>query len=329
MEKVSWGILSTANIGVTKVIPAMQQSKLCSIDAIGSRNIANAEKVAKKLGIPKTYGSYEELLADDSITAIYNPLPNHLHVHWTIKALEAGKHVLCEKPIGLNATDAQKLYDAAKKFPKLKVMEAFMYRYHPQWIQVKKWISEGKIGDLKAIQSIFVYHNIDPKNVRNQADIGGGGLLDIGCYNISFSRFITGREPIRVSSDVDRDPVMKTDRAVSAIMDFGDINSSFISSTQMAPHQNANIIGNKGRIFMELPFNAPSEEGAVIHLHNEDGIETVTTVAVDQYSLQGDMFSRAILDDTPVATPLGDAVNNMKVIDAIFKAGDVNGWVEV
>jgi predicted dehydrogenase len=195
MNKVRWGILSTAKIGLEKVIPAMQKGQYSLIDAIASRNLVRAQKAAEKLNIPKSYGNYEQLLADPDIDAVYIPLPNHLHVPWSRKALQAGKHVLCEKPIGLTLSEAQELLRESKQYPQLKIMEAFMYRHHPQWQLAKKWIEEGKIGDLQAIQSFFSYHNLDPNNIRNKADIGGGGLMDIGCYCISLSRFIFFDEP--------------------------------------------------------------------------------------------------------------------------------------
>ncbi|MBK8391597.1 MAG: Gfo/Idh/MocA family oxidoreductase [Saprospiraceae bacterium] len=327
MRKVSWGVISTANIGVKKVIPGMQMSEFISVDAISSRSLESAQSAAAELNIPKAYGSYEALLADPDIEAIYNPLPNHLHVDWSIKCLEAGKHVLCEKPLGLDAKDAQRLVDAAANYPQLKVMEAFMYRFHPQWVQVKKWLDDNAIGKIKAINSIFTYYNDDPANVRNQVNIGGGGLLDIGCYNISISRYITNAEPIRVIGTIDRDPEMHVDRLVSGILQFGDIPSTFICSTQSYFQQGAQIIGENGRIEIDVPFNAPNDKPSLVHLCKNGEKETVATDAVDQYMLEGEVFSRAIVMDTAVPTPLSDAINNMKVIDAIFESGEKGGWV--
>ena len=233
MARVRWGILSTANIGTEKVIPAMQHGDLCEILAIASRSIETAVEVARRLGIPKAYGSYEELLEDPEINAIYNPLPNHLHVHWSIRALEAGKHVLCEKPIGLSSAEGQQLVDAGKQHPNLKLMEAFMYRHHPQWQRARQIVREGGIGKLLTIQSAFSYFNDDGDNIRNRADIGGGGIMDIGCYPISLSRFIFDAEPTRVVSTLDRDPSFQTDRRASVILDFGGLTSTFTCSTQI------------------------------------------------------------------------------------------------
>ena len=219
-NKVRWGIISTAKIGRLKVIPGIQKSDICEVTAISSRNQQQADEAAQKLGIPKAYGSYEALLADPDIDAIYNPLPNHMHVDWSIKAIEAGKHVLCEKPIGLDTTDAQRLLSKSQEYPNLKVMEAFMYRFHPQWIKAKELVKNGSIGEVKTVQSFFSYFNVDPNNIRNKADIGGGGLMDIGCYCISFPRFIFEEEPLRAVGLLDYDPVMKTDRIASGMMDF-------------------------------------------------------------------------------------------------------------
>lgn len=329
MQTISWGILSTAKIGRTKVIPAMQKGKFTSIDAICSRNIASAQKTAQALGIPKAYGSYEELLADPDIQAIYIPVPNHMHVEWTLKCLAAGKHVLCEKPIGLNAEAAADLMAEAAKYPQLKVMEAFMYRHHPQWIQAKAWVESGAIGRLVTIQSTFSYFNADPNNVRNQAGIGGGGLLDIGCYCISLSRFITGQEPKKVVGIMEVDPVMQMDRLASGILDFGELTSTFTCSTQMAPHQVVHIYGTEGRVEIEIPFNAPQEDPCRIFLHKGGKTEECVLPVADQYTIQGDLFSQAILEDKPVPTPLSDALGNMKVIDALFKSAETEAWVKM
>ena len=220
MNKIRWGVLSTARIGTNHVIPAMQQGTYSAVTAIGSRDQQRADDVAQKMGIGKAYGSYAELLADPEVDAVYNPLPNEQHVAWSIKALEAGKHVLCEKPIALTADEAQTLVDAAAHYPRLKIMEAFMYRFHPQWQRAKQLVTSGAIGDLRTIQSFFSYTNLDPTNIRNRVENGGGGLMDIGCYNISFSRFIFGEEPKRVVSMVEYDPTFKTDRLVSGMLDF-------------------------------------------------------------------------------------------------------------
>jgi len=320
MKKVRWGILSTANIGREKVIPAMQAGNLCDVVAIASRNKEEGTAAAKQLNIPVVYDAYEKLLSDPQIDAVYIPLPNHLHVPWANNALKAGKHVLCEKPIGLTVAEAEKLVAAAKEYPQLKIMEAFMYRFHPQWQQAKKMISDGKIGELKTIHSFFSYYNADPNNIRNQKDIGGGGMMDIGCYNISISRFIFGKEPSAISGIAEYDPVMGTDRIASGMMDFENGTSTFTCSTQLTPYQRVNIFGTEARIEIEIPFNAPPDRLTRMWWHTNKETKEIVFPIVNQYTLQGDAFSKAILNNEPVPTPLEDAVNNMKVMEAFFKS---------
>jgi predicted dehydrogenase len=328
-QRVKWGILSTANIGTQKVIPAMQQGDFCEIIAISSRSMDKAKTAAKELDIPRAYGSYEDLLADPDIEAIYNPLPNHLHVPWSIKALEAGKHVLCEKPIALTSEEAESLVSEAENFPDLKIMEAFMYRHHPQWQQAKTWVENGKIGELRTIQSFFSYHNMDPDNIRNKPEIGGGGIMDIGCYNISLSRFIFDAEPQQAIGIIDYDPNFHTDRLGSGILDFGRGTSTFTYSTQLQPYQRANILGTKGRIEIEIPFNAPPDAPCKIWLIQGSEVTPVELDAADQYTIQGDLFSKAIINDSRVPTPLSDAVKNMQVIEAMVESGKTSTWIEL
>ena len=329
MSKIRWGVLSTARIGQNHVIPAMQQGHYSEVSAIASRDKQRAETVAQKFGIPKAYGSYDQLLADRDVDAIYIPLPNEQHVPWSIKALEAGKHVLCEKPIALTADEAQTLVDAAARYPQLKIMEAFMYRFHPQWQRAQQLVTDGAIGDLRTIQSFFAYSNLDPTNIRNQADHGGGGLMDIGCYNISFSRFIFGAEPARVCSMVEYDPHFNTDRLVSGMLDFGGGTATFTCSTQLSPYQRVNILGTTGRIEIEIPVNAPAKRPCRIWYAHDSTTDELVLEVSNQYTLQGDAFSRAIAENTPVPTPLEDAVANMRVIDAIYQSGRAGKWVNL
>jgi predicted dehydrogenase len=333
MQPVNWGIISTAKIGTEKVIPAMQKSRHCRIQAIASRDLALAKKWAQTLGIPKAYGSYEELLADPDIEAVYNPLPNHLHVPWSIKAAEAGKHVLCEKPIALDAKEAQTLVEARDRTGKL-ITEAFMVRGHPQWLRARDLVREGRIGELRAIQGFFSYFLADPKNVRNMADIGGGGLYDIGCYPIVTSRFLFEAEPTRVVGLIERDPVLKIDRLASAILDYPKGQASFVCSTQLVPYQRMQIFGTKGRIAVEIPFNAPPDKPCRIFVDDGSGLGDVSQKVesfpvCDQYAIQGDLFSEAIRGGKPVAFPLDDAVKNMRVIDALFRSARNNAWERV
>lgn len=320
MNKVRWGVLSTSKFAQNKIIPAVKLCQHAEIIAVASRDLEKAREETQRLNIAKAFGSYEELLADAEIDAVYNPLANHLHVPWTLKALEAGKHVLCEKPIGLTSAEAEQLLNETKKYPKLKVMEAFMYRLHPQWQLAKRLVDEGKIGELRTIHSFFSYYNINPDNIRNKAGIGGGGMMDIGCYNISLSRFIFGEEPKRVMGIVEFDPQFQTDRLASGLLDFGRGTATFTCSTQLSPYQRVNIYGTEGRIEIEIPFNAPPDKPTRMWHQQGDKIEEITFDICDQYTIEFDLFSLAVLDDTPVPTPLEDAVANMKVIEAVFES---------
>ena len=326
MDKVRWGVIGTGKIGLQKVIPAMQRARYCAVNAIASRDRERARAAAGPLGIPITYGSYEALLADPDIDAVYITLPNHLHVSASIQALEAGKHVLCEKPIGLDAADAERLAYAAAGHPTLKVMEAFMYRHHPQWQKACEIVRGGGIGQLRAIHTAFSYFNVDGSNIRNQRDAGGGGLMDIGCYAISLSRLVFANEPHRVVATATVDPTFGTDSLTSALLDFRGGPALFTCSTQLVPYQRVQIFGTDGRVELEIPFNAPPDAAHFLWHQRGSDITTVDVGRHDQYLIQGDLFSRAILDNTPVPTPLSDAVANMRVIDRIFRSVQTGRW---
>jgi predicted dehydrogenase len=329
-RKVLWGVLGAANIAVQKVIPAMQRGEWCEIAAIASRDANKAEQAAGDLDIPKAYGSYEDLLADPEIEAIYNPLPNHLHVPWSIRAAEAGKHVLCEKPVALDAHQARKLFEAQARTG-VKIGEAFMVRTHPQWLRARELVRAGRIGDLRSIMGFFSYFNRDAANIRNVADWGGGGLMDIGCYPIYTSRFIFEEEPRRVMALLERDPEMHTDRLTSGMLDFPSGQSVFTCSTQLVPYQRMQLFGTTGRIEIEIPFNAPNHRPC--HIFVDDGsdlfgagVETESFPVCDQYTIQGDIFSRAIRGEGEVPVPLEDAIRNMAVIDALVKSAESGRW---
>ncbi len=254
--RIRWGILGVARIATEKVIPAMQGGQWSEVTAIASRDLAKARAAAARLGIPKAYGSYDELLNDPDVDAIYNPLPNHLHVPWSTKAAERGKHVLCEKPIALSADEARQLI-AVRDRTGVKIEEAFMVRTHPQWLKARELVHEGRLGDLRSILGVFSYFNRDPANVRHTPEYGGGGLLDIGCYLINTSRFMFGREPQRVIGVLEYDPDFRIDRLATIMLDFGDGHAAGTCSTQMVFHQRMHIFGTRGRIEIEIPFNAP------------------------------------------------------------------------
>lgn len=327
MTKVRWGVLGAAKIAIEKIIPAMKNSRFCDVVAIASRDFEKARAVAKRLTIPNAFGSYEALLQSPDVDAVYIPLPNHLHVPWSIQALRAGKHVLCEKPIALSAAEAEQLLAEAQKYPRLKIMEAFMYRFHPQWQRARQLIHDGKIGELRTVHSFFSYHNVDPGNIRNLADIGGGGLMDIGCYGVSLSRFIFNAEPRRACGMMEYDPQFKVDRLTSAMLEFSAGTAIFTCATQLAPFQRVHIFGTGGRIEIEIPFNAPPDKPCRIWHQSQGKLKEITFDICDQYTIQGDLFALAVLKDTPVPTPLDDAIANMKVIDAITASAQQGQWM--
>ena len=329
-DRLRWGILSTARIARDKVIPAMLKASNVEVVAIASRQLEAAQNVASALRLDRAHGSYEALLEDPEVDAVYVPLPNHLHVDWSIRALEAGKHVLCEKPLGMDADDAERLAAAGEAHPELKLMEGFMYRFHPQWIDMKRLVDEGAIGQLQQVHSHFSYFKLDPANIRNQPEVGGGGLMDIGCYDVSLARYLFGREPLRVVASVDLDPELGVDRLVSALLDFGSgRTATFTCGTQMLRYQRAQAFGSEGRLELEIPFNAPPDGPCRSWHETDEGTFERVYDRVDQYTLQAEAFSRAVLEDEPVPLPIADGVANMRVLDAIKASSRENGWVAV
>ena len=330
IDKVRWGILGTAKIALTKVIPAMQRSSWCEVTAIASRGLSKAKETAGELHIPNAYGSYEELLADNDVEVVYNALPNHLHVPWTVSAADSGKHVLCEKPIALNAEEAKTLIDVRNRTG-VQIQEAFMVRTHPQWLETRKMIRSGRIGSLCSITGFFSYFNLDPANIRNQVEFGGGALMDIGCYPISISRFMYDAEPLRVLGVIERDPVFRTDTLTTAVLDFPNGHSSFSCSTRLVPYQRMMFFGTEGRIEVLIPFNAPSDRPTQILLDNgrdlTGGSAEITEFPIcDQYEIQASLFSQAIRKNRAQEIPLEDAINNMVVIDAVFRSATTRQW---
>ena len=321
MKKLRWGILGTSKFAREKIVPAMRQAAHAEFTAVASRDGAKAERFARETGINRTFASYEALLADPEIDVIYNPLANHLHVPLTIQALRSDKHVLCEKPISVTSAEAETLLEESRRHPTLKVMEAFMYRLHPQWQRTRELLRDGAIGEVRTVQSVFSYYNRDGSNIRNRADVGGGAMLDIGCYCVSLSRFIFEAEPLNARSSVEYDPEFGTDRKTSGILEFEKGTSTFTCATQIAPHQRVNIFGTDGRIEIEIPFNAPPDRPTRIWLQRKDGkIEEIEFGVCDQYTIQADLFSLAVINNGPVPTPIEDAVANMKAIEAVMSA---------
>jgi predicted dehydrogenase len=332
-SKVRWGVLGVARIATQKVIPAMIRGQLTDVVAIASRDTDKAKQAAATFGIPRAYGSYEELLTDPDIEAVYNPLPNHLHVEWTTRAAEAGKHVLCEKPIAMSAAEAERLLHVRDRTG-VHIQEAFMVRTHPQWIAAQEIARSGRLGDVRAIAGFFSYFNDNPANVRNIRDFGGGALYDIGCYLINTARFIFGREPQSVAAVIEPDPRFGVDVLTSFLLDFGPGQTTALCSTQLVPSQRVLIFGTRGRLEIEIPFNAPPDRPCRIFVDDGSGLGDASARiesfdVIDQYTVQGDLFARAMREGTPLAFPLEDAVANMRVLDAVFRAGRSGRWEEL
>ncbi|WP_336080967.1 Gfo/Idh/MocA family protein [Thalassospira sp. CH_XMU1448-2] len=331
-RQINWGILSTAQIGLEKVIPAIQKSKSSNVLGIASRSAARSARAANDLGIQKSYASYEALIADPDIDAIYNPLPNHMHVDWTLAATRAGKHVLCEKPVGLNARDAERLRECPKN---VLVAEAFMVRYHPQWLRVREMVRSGELGEVRAIQAAFSYFNNDGKNIRNSPEAGGGAIMDIGCYPITAGRFLFEDEPLRVAALIDRDPQFKTDRMASVVADFGRGRQlSFIVSTQLCPYQTLNVFGTKARAEIMIPYNAPADEETALIVDRGESLDGSLAgcemlPACDQYTEQAEKFAQAVLGRTALPYGIEDSIASMRVLDAVFASEEQNKWVNV
>lgn len=330
MQPVRWGVLGVSKFAMTKVIPAMKSCAYARIEGIASRDGDKAREAAARMGIPKSYGSYEEMLADPEIDVIYNPLPNHLHVPWSIKAAAAGKHVLCEKPVAMNTAEVRELI-AARDRNGVQIAEAFMVRTHPQWVRAVEIAQSGEIGELRAVQTAFGYHNVDGNNIRNRADIGGGALMDVGCYGVFVSRWLFGGEPRRVIGLVERDRNFGTDRLTSALLDFDTGQASFVCGTQQTPFQRVQIIGSKARIEIQVPFNAIPGERMKFWIDDGSDLRGAAAkleeaTACDQYTIQGDLFSEAVRGQHAVAVPLENAFGNMAVIEALFASAKSGHW---
>lgn len=333
-KKVRWGIVSTADIGMKKVIPGILKSEHSEVVALASRDLRRAEAALKTLGLPnaRAYGSYEELFADPNVDAVYNPLPNHLHVPMTLAAAKAGKHVLCEKPIAMSAAEAETLRQAPHG---VLISEAFMVRHHPQWHRAREIVRSGELGRVHLVRAAFLYFNDDPQNVRNLADIGGGGVYDIGCYCVIAGRYLFEAEPRRVVALVDRDPSFRTDRLASVIVDFGEGRQlSFVCGTQTAVRQTVEVLGTEANLEIVVPFNAPPDEKTALLVGSGGPADRSLyrreiMPAVDQYAEQAEAFALAVLGEQPLLFGIEDAVNQMKILDAIFRSDKSGGWESV
>jgi predicted dehydrogenase len=330
-KKVKWGILSAAAIARKRAVPGMLQCELAEVSAVASRSLEKAQQFAKEFSIPKAYGSYEELISDPEIEAIYNPLPNHLHVEWSVRAASRGKHVLCEKPVARTVVEARRMLAAADEY-RVKIGEAFMVRSHPQWLRAQEVVRGGRIGKLRSAVCLFSYYNVNPENVRNSTEFEGGGLMDIGCYPVRMSRFIFGEEPARVMACMELDPGFRTDRLTSAILEFPTGQCIFTVSTQLVYYQRMQFLGTEGRVDIEIPFNAPTDKPCRIFI--DDGKElyagasqvTESLPICNQFTIQADLFSKAIRENREVPNSMEDAVCNTAVIEALFRSAESGKW---
>lgn len=328
-KKVKWGILSTATIAVEQMLPALVESSYCEVHAIASRTAKKARRIADQFQIPNSYSRYQDLLDDKEIEIIYIPLPNHLHVKWAIKALQAGKHVLLEKPIAMSSVEAAQLLEEAKKHPQLKIMEAFMYKFHPQWIRVKNMLEHGAIGELKMIQSSFSFFDDDPKSIVNKKEFGGGSLMDIGCYPISISRYLFNSEPIKVAASITYDPNSEVDIVASGILEFEKGTSTFFSAIQMADSQQVSLCGTAGSILFEMPFNPPKDKETRIWFTKDDVTQEIVFEACNQYAIQADVFALSVRDNRAVPVPLEDGIKNMQVIEKLRESHALGKHIDV
>jgi predicted dehydrogenase len=325
VKSVRWGILSTSSFAEKTFLPGLRRAEHVEVAAVASRDLVRAQAFADRTGIATAYGSYAELLADPTIEVVYIALPNHLHVEWTRRAAEAGKHVVCEKPMGMNRAELDVLVPLART---VHIAEAFMVRFHPQWIEVRERVRRGEFGRITHLHSVFAYNNTDAANIRNIAETGGGALYDIGCYTIVAARWFLEADPVRVAAVIDRDPTFGTDRLTSALFDFGDGRTASISaSTQSVYHQRVQIYGTAGRVEITVPFNQPQTDPVTYFTHDGSSVAGLEAArfdvpANDQYASQADAFCRRVRNETPTDAPLRDAMANMAAIDAVFASAD-------
>jgi predicted dehydrogenase len=328
MERVRWGVLGVSEHFIRRVVLPIKKSSIVELYGIASRSPEKAKNTAEKYGITRSYSSYDELLEDENIEAVYIPLPNHLHAKWIKKTADKGKHILCEKPLALTKDEAQESVDYAKSKGVL-IMEAFMYRFHPEWQRVYELISVGEIGEVQSIYTFFAYNNPDPKNIRNNPDYGGGGLLDIGCYAVSISRFLLGKEPRKVISLIYNDSNFKVDILSSGIIDFGKARSLFTVATKLFSNQRVDINGSRGYINILIPFNIYPDVPAKVSITTSVGTRTLEFFPVDQYGLEFESFSLSIRNNKSTPIPSDDIVNNQKVLDALFESAKTKSWISV
>lgn len=328
MKKIRFGVLGVSNHFYKRIALPLNETDNCEVYAIASREVSKAKVAGEEFGIPVSDLNYEELINHDEVDAIYIPQPNHLHAEWTIKALEAGKPVLCEKPLAMDAQEANQMADVSKRL-NIPLMEGFMYRFHPLWQHIRNLIRTNQIGQINSVHTIFTYNNPSSSNIRNIKEFGGGALMDIGCYAISVPRFLFGSEPDKVMATMEEHPEFGTDMHTTALMQFGSANASFFVSTASEPFQKVEIIGTAGTITVHVPFNTYVDTPSTITVSTGQGAREVEFPICDPYGLMFDAFSSALIDQKPVPVPIEDAINNMKVIDAVVKSAKSGKWETV
>jgi len=330
--KIKWGVLGASKLAVEKIIPAMADQEIFEVNAIASRSMEKAKNISEILSIPLYFGSYEELIQDPAIDVVYIPLPNDLHVEYALKCVAAGKHVLCEKPLSLNAADIDQLIQARDRH-NVKVGEAFMVKTHPQWVKTKELVQSGELGKVSLVHGFFSYHNVKPENIRNKPEHGGGAIWDIGCYPVFTSRYVLGEEPIRLVASMEYDKTFKTDKLASVLMEFPSSRVLFSVSTQLVPYQRMQFFGDQKELEVRIPFNAPPDRACEVRIHSGDlfneKYDTLSFEVCNQYTLQAQAFTQSIVDDTEVPVPLEDSKANAKVLEAIFLSAKEGRWVEV
>ncbi len=322
-----WGILSTAKIAREEVVPAIHASERGVVAAVASRDGDKAQDFAERFQIPHAFNSYEAMLHSDTIDGVYIGTTTAQHVHWTLEAIAAGKAVLCEKPIALNAADILTITTAAQTAG-VFVAEAFMVHYHPQWTQVAKWLRDGEIGELKRVAGAFSYYNDDPGNMRNQVALGGGAVPDIGVYPLVTTRRVTDCEPQSVLATLERDPRFGTDRYASIDMRFPGFDLVYHVSSQMHLHQSMLFAGTAGTISLDTPFNTGRYGHAVARLSSPSG-ERVIRFSDNHYTLQCDAFVDAVQGRENRCFSLQSSWRNQRAIDAIYASDEAGERIEL
>ena len=323
-QTLRWGILSTANIGRAAVIPAIQASTNGEVVAVASRDLGQAASFAEKLGIPRAIGGYQALLDDPEIDAVYIPLPNSLHLEWTIKAAAAGKHILCEKPLALDAAQCLEM-DAAAERAGVKLMEAFMYRFHPQIARAQELITSGAVGDVRHMHAAFTFRLTNPNNIRLQPELGGGSLMDVGCYCVNALRTFAGAEPIEVQAFA-RWHENGVDEQMAGVLRFDNgLSGQFDSALTLDRRETFLAAGTEGTLQLPVAYLPGKADTTVLVQHGRDQAQQHIVPGVDEYRLMVEHFADCVLHDRPVRYDAREAVRTLHVIEALYRSARSGG----